>query len=124
MTGRGRRGHGDGGIDERGPGRWRLRWRVDGQRYTTALQGAIGEARRELRRLIKSADDRQHVAPSAITIADYLRDWLNTDSGISPKTRERYQQLAERQVIPYLGHIVLQKLRPSHVAAWHSILLA
>jgi hypothetical protein len=60
-----RRDHGDGGIDARGPDRWRLRWRVDGKRFTRSFHGSISDARKELRRLIKSADDGQHVAPTA-----------------------------------------------------------
>jgi hypothetical protein len=39
-----RRDHGDGGIDERGPDHWRLRWRVDGKRYTKSFHGSIGDA--------------------------------------------------------------------------------
>src|SRR6516164_7514215 len=100
-----RRDHGDGGIDERGPGRWRLRWRVDGKRCSKSFRGSIGDARRELRRLIKSADDGQHVAPDKTTIGDYLRGWLDADAGISPKTRERYRQLAKRQIVPLLGSV-------------------
>jgi integrase len=118
-----RRDHGDGGIDERSPGHYRLRWRVDGRRFTKAFHGSIGEARRELRRLIKSADDGQHVAPDKVTIATYLRGWLDADPGISPKTRERYRQLAERQIIPHLGNVAVQKLRPAQVSDWHSVLL-
>lgn len=118
-----RRDHGDGGIDARGADRWRLRWRVDGRRFTKSFHGPISEARKELRRLIKSVDDGQHVAPDKITIADYLRDWLDADPGISPKTRERCRQLAERQIVPHLGTIALQKLRPAQVSAWHADLL-
>lgn len=118
-----KRDHGDGGIDERSPGHFRLRWRVDGKRFAKTFHGSIGEARRELRRLIKSADDGQHVAPDNLTLTDYLRDWLDADPGISLKTRERYRQLAERQVIPHLGSIALQKLRPVQVSDWHSELL-
>ena len=118
-----RRDHGDGGIDARGPDRWRLRWRVGGRRFTKSFHGSIGEARKELRRLIKSADDGQHVAPDKVTIADYLRDWLDADAGISPKTRERYRQLVERQIVPHLGTVALQKLRPVQVSDWHSVLL-
>jgi integrase len=118
-----RRDHGDGAIDERSPGHFRLRWRVGGKRFTKSFHGSISEARKELRRLIKSADDGQHVAPDKLTIADYLRGWLDTDSGLSPKTRERYRQLAERQISPHLGAIAMQKLRPVHVSGWHAALL-
>jgi len=118
-----RRDHGDGGIDERSLGHYRLRWRVDGKRFTKSFQGSIGEARKELRRLVKSADDGQHVAPERVILADYLRGWLDADARISPKTRERYKQLAERQIIPHLGTVMLQKLRPVQVSNWHSELL-
>jgi integrase len=118
-----RRDRGDGGIDCRGESRYRLRWRVNGQRYSKTFKGSITEARRELRRLLKSADDGAHVPPDQTLIADYLRTWLAGDPNLSPKTRERYQQLAERQIIPYLGNVSLQKLRPLQVSDWHNALL-
>ena len=121
--GRNRRDPGDGGIDERSPGHFRLRWRVDGKRFTKTFRGSIGEARTELRRLLKSADDGQHVAPDRVLLAGYLSSWLDADTGISPKTRERYLQLAERQIIPHLGTAQLQKLRPAQVSGWHTDLL-
>ncbi len=118
-----RRAHNDGGIDERSPGHYRLRWRVGGKRYAKAFSGTISEARRELRRLIKGADDGQHVAPDKITVADYLRDWLAGDTSLSPKTRERYRQLVKHQIAPHLGNVAMQSLRPGQVEAWHKALL-
>ena len=52
----GRRDHGDGGIDQRGPDQWRLRWRVGGKRYSKSFRGTKRAAQTELRRLLKSAD--------------------------------------------------------------------
>jgi len=119
----GRRDHGDGGIDERSPGHYRLRWRVGGKRFTKSFHGSISEARKELRRLIKSADDGQHVAPDKATVESYVGDWLASDTGLSPKTRERYQQLARLQIYPHLGKIAVQSLRPDQVESWHKALL-
>src|SRR5262245_34193441 len=42
---------------------------------------------------------------------------------VSPKTRERYRQLAEQQLIPHFGTVLLQKLRPARVEEWHAKLL-
>jgi integrase len=42
---------------------------------------------------------------------------------VSPKTLERYDELATRQVAPHLGALKLQKLRPEHVEQWHGPLL-
>ncbi len=110
-----KRDHGDGGMDQRGPDRWRLRWRVGGKRFTKSFQGTKRAAQTELRRVLKSADDGTHVAPDKITLADYLRGWLDSDSGLSPKTLERYRQLAEQQIIPHLGATLMQNLRPAQV---------
>jgi integrase len=119
----GRRGHGDGGIDEPIPGHYRLRWRVDGRRFSKMFKGSLAEARRELRRLLKTADDGEYVAPSKITVADHLRGWLADATDISPKTRERYLQLAEHQIIPHLGTTVLQQLETANVRGWHKVLI-
>jgi integrase len=42
---------------------------------------------------------------------------------LAGKTRERYRALAEQQIIPHLGGVILQKLRPVHIADWHTTLL-
>jgi integrase len=36
---------------------------------------------------------------------------------------ERYRQLGEQQIIPHLGAVLLQKLRPAHIQDWHATLL-
>src|SRR5438552_1542510 len=118
-----KRDFGDGGLDERGEDRWRLRYRVGGQRYTKSFHGTRRAAQTELRRLLKSADDRQHVAPVKSTLADYLRAWLDNERDLQPKTLERYRELAEQQIIPHLGAIVLQDLRPAQIHEWHATLL-
>src|SRR5216684_542206 len=119
----GKRDHGDGGIDARGPERWRLRWRVDGKRFTKSFHGTKKAAQVELRRLLKSADDGAHIAPDKTTLVEYLRGWLNISDDLSPKTLERYRQLAEQQIIPHLRATVLQNLRPAQIQKWHTTLL-
>jgi Phage integrase, N-terminal SAM-like domain len=56
-----------------------------------------------------------------------LKDWIGQAEdkrSISSKTAERYRGLIENQINPYLGSVLLQKLRPSHIAAWHATLLS
>jgi integrase len=40
-----KRNSGDGGIDQRGPDVWRLRYRDDGKRFTVTFHGTKAEAR-------------------------------------------------------------------------------
>src|SRR5437016_2128906 len=71
-----RREHGDGSLEERRPGRWRLRWRVGSNRYSRAFTGSKRAAQAELRRLLKSADDGEHIAPDKATLARWSKQWL------------------------------------------------
>jgi len=127
-----RRDHGDGGIDARGPNRWRLRWRVGGKRFTKSFHGAIGDARKELRRLIKSADDGQHVAPDKLILAAWVERWIallgrgDTDRPrrglVNARTLERYEELLRLHVLPTLGTRRLQRIAPTEIDALYAAL--
>jgi hypothetical protein len=71
-----KRSHGEGTIQSRGENCWRLRYRVGGQRFTKTFRGSLSDARKELRRLIRSGDVGEHVAPDKITLADWIDRWL------------------------------------------------
>lgn len=126
-----KRDHGDGGIDERGKDHWRLRWRVDGKRYSKSFRGSISEARKELRRLMKSADDGQHVAPDKLTIATWVDRWTallhrgeNTGGRglVNARTSERYEELLRLHVIPRLGKRPLQRITATEIDALYMAL--
>jgi integrase len=121
-----------GNITRRGANSWRLkialgRDPVTGKRLTrfATVRGAKRQAEAELARQIAAHDAGTLVEPSKTTLADYMRSWIETAATLrlSPKTAERYRQLIERQIVPYLGALPLQKLKPVHVANWHATLL-
>jgi integrase len=118
-----RRGHGDGGIDQRGENRWRLRWRVDGKRYSKSYEGTRKEAQAELRRLLKTVDDGTHVAPDKITLGAWVESWLtllrrgdrSRRGLVSGQTLERYETLLRVRVLPVLGDRPLQRLTATEI---------
>jgi integrase len=120
-----------GNITRRGKASWRLKLDIgrdpSGKRLTrfVTVRGTKAKAQAELARLVAAFDDGTLVEPTKATVADYLRSWHDTAAALtlSPKTAERYRQLIERQIIPHLGAIPLQKLKPVHVANWHATLL-
>ena len=117
-----------GSIVRRGKSSWRIKFDVPGAgkrdtRYTT-VRGRRRDAERELARLNTSVHEGTLVDASKATLAEYLRSWLDGAHGLAGKTLERYRQLAEQQIIPHLGTMLLQKLRPAHVDDWHKKLLA
>jgi integrase len=114
--------YGEGSITERGDS-FRLRYRVDGKRYTKTVTGSLTDAKRDLRKILTTADKGTHVAPVKVTVAQYIKEWLDSDTDLSPKTVERYRQLAQDQIGPHLGTTPLQTLRPDQIDKWHKALL-
>lgn len=130
-----------GSITRRGRNSWRVKFDLEpdartGKRRTkyATVRGKRADAERELTRLLASVDGGTFVEPATVTVAEHLRAWLGRmepgssappapPTGISPKTAERYRQLAEAQIVPHLGNVRLQKLRPAHVHEWHETLL-
>src|SRR5437868_6904424 len=96
-----------GNITRRGTHSWRMKFEagerdpVTGKRKTryATVRGTKKDAQRELIRLLAEVESGGTVDPSRVTVAEYLRSWLDTANDLSPKTLERYRQLAEQQII-------------------------
>jgi hypothetical protein len=111
-----------GNITRRGKTSWRLKFDVPGVngergiRYVT-VKGKRQDAERELTRLLNEADRGTLVDPNKITLGAYLTSWLESKD-LSPRSRELYLDIIERQINPVLGRSELQKLKPVGVKAW------
>jgi integrase len=72
-----------------------------------------------------SLSNSNYVAPSKTTVGDYLTTWINDvhASQLKATTLERYKRVIDRYLVPELGAIKLQDLRPSHVQALYTSLL-
>jgi integrase len=128
-----------GTIRKRGKASWQIRFDVpsdDGARArrTATVHGRRADAEKRLVEMLRERDTGTLVDPSTVTVAQYLRGWLGSPpkegekpppppAGITPKTAERYRELAEGQIIPHLGNIQLQRLRPAKIEEWHTTIL-
>jgi integrase len=118
-----KRSHGDGGIDERGNGVYRLRYRVNGRRFTKTFHGNPTEARKELRRLIRSGDTGEHIAPDRMTFKDWAELWIALGAPSRkkrpPRQRsiERYDELLRVHVLPKIGSKRLQAVTGTDIDA-------
>jgi integrase len=101
-----------------------LRYRLNGRRFTVTFHGTKSGALKELRRLIKSGEDGEHVDPSKITLADFLDRWVRdwATGNVSGKTLETYVHHLKR-LRRHLGATSLQKLQPVNFAELYSRLL-
>jgi integrase len=116
-----KRSHGDGGIDRRGENSWRLRYRVNGRRFTKAFHGSLSDARKEVRRLVKSGEDGEHVAPDKMTLGAWIDHWIaigapgRRKKRAGRRTLERYAELLRCHVVPTLGGRPLQQLQATEI---------
>ncbi len=117
-----------GHIRQRGPGAWELKYdtRADpatGRRITKykTVKGAKRDARRELRRLLTAVDQGRHADPGKLTVADWLRQWLDeAESVVSGKTIERYKEIVDCHLIPALGKLPLGNLQPINIQSYYT----
>ena len=94
----------------------RPRW-VGGFATEAAAKSARDEARRKARR-------GEYVDRSSITVAEYLGEWLAAHSlETKPKTLAGYRWLIDRYVVPRMGAMRLQAVRPSDVSTLYRELL-
>jgi integrase len=118
---------GNGAID-RGPDIWRIRYRVNGQRFSVSFRGTRAEARAELRRLLRDGDTGSHVPPDRMTLAQWLDHWISLgcpgkrQARPRPHTVERYRQLLAH-VTPVLGARGLQKLTGADIDCFYATLV-
>jgi integrase len=118
-----RRDHGDGGIDARGPDTWRLRYRIRGRRYSVTFHGSLSAARAELRRLLRTGDVGEHVAPDKIALGQWVEQWIAAGAPgrrrkrVGRRTLARYAELLRCHVVPALGPRQLQQLQATEIDA-------
>jgi integrase len=108
-----------GSITKRGTNSWRLKFDVDadnGKRVTryVTVHGARKDAERELVRLLGERDRGTLPDQSKLTVGAYLHQSLAGKHDLSPRSREVYLEQIDRRIVPVLGEIELQKLRPAH----------
>jgi integrase len=124
----------NGHIRPRGKASWEIKFDagtdpVTGKRITryVSVKGTRKDAHRRLVELLKTRDDGSYVEPSKLTVAEHVRarvkQW-EANGDIGAKTAERYLEMTERQIVPYIGAKLIQKLKPADIEAWHSTLKA
>ena len=116
-----------GHIRERSPGHWaivlsltdpatgkrKLKWH--------SFKGAKRAAQAECARLVTEMRDGSYVQPSKLTVSQFFDRWLkHIKPNVSPRTHERYQQIATKNIAPLLGAKTLSKLQPIDISEAYS----
>jgi integrase len=113
-----------GHIRRRGKNSWELKFDVGTDPLTgkrriryVSFKGTKRGAELEVARLVAQNAAGEGVDPSKATLAEFIerwdRDWASVN--VSPKTLERYRQILKLNVVPHIGAMRVQKLRPVHL---------
>jgi hypothetical protein len=88
------------------------------RRRRHSVEGGKRAAQAECARLVAAVKSGAYVEPSRLTLGAWLTQWLATvKQEVSPKTHERYGELADGYLIPALGPTLLSKLSPVSIQA-------
>lgn len=112
-----------GSIRERSPGRFAIileqRDAATGKRKRKwhSFKGTKRQAQIECARLISDMTGGSYLEPSKITLSQFFERWLrHIKPNVSPRTHERYEQIALKNLAPLIGAKVLSKLKPIEIS--------
>ena len=112
-----------GHIRRRGESSWELKFDAGGDPLTGkrktryhSFKGTKRDAKIELARLVTQHESGQSVDPSKTTVAEFLKRWDDwAGAHLSPKTLERHRIAIRHHIVPHIGALSIQKLRPMHL---------
>ena len=68
-----------------------------------------------------SVGQRDYIAPTKLTVGEYLTAWIDAHARkIKPTTLNRYRELIKDYLVPRLGSIKLQELKPLHIEQFYN----
>jgi integrase len=66
---------------------------------------------------VQAGTKRPNAPRTRLTVADYLAEWLaDVEPRVSPKTFERYDELCRKSLMPLVGNLLLEELKPLHLS--------
>jgi integrase len=87
-----------------------------------SVKGSRRDAETKLAELLHELGTGGYVEPARLSVAQFLEKWLQDYAriNVSGKTFERYSEIVRNDLIPAIGAMQLQKLRPVHIQGYYS----
>lgn len=113
-----------GTVRRRSSGRWQAVYRVEGRMYSAGVHATKADALAYLASIEVDLRRGAWIDPRAgkMTLRFYAEEWLNQRNDLAFRTKELYEYLLERHVLPTLGNATLIGLAPSKIRSWHASL--
>lgn len=94
--------------------------------HSEAVKGTKAVAERRLTEILREMDTGSFVAPTGLTVGEYLDEWLEVECpkrvrGVTVKT---YEAVVRLYIKPLVGNVRLEQLKASDVRGMESVLLS
>lgn len=98
--------------DGNGPGKKRQR------HYKTVKAKNDREAGKLLALFVAEVEKGQYIEPSKLTLEEFSKRWIHdyADKKLSPVTRATYLAKLDKRILPALGHLKLEQIKPLHLS--------
>ena len=115
-----------GWVEKRGNNKWRLNvpggTGPDGKRKIhrrTIEATSEREARKQLDIFSAEVQKGQYVEPTKLTFKEFSHKWIETKKNLAPKTMHRYKKMLESRILPAMGHMKLEDIKPFHILQFY-----
>lgn len=118
-----------GWLEKRGENKWRLNvpggTGPDGKRVTHRKVVEVTserQARKQLDLFSAEVQKGEYVEPSKVTFAEFVERWLKNygEKNLAPKTLFRYKQILESRILPAMGHLQVEQIKPFHLMEFYA----
>ncbi len=121
-----RRKYGEGSVFLRKDGRYVAQVKLENRKNKQTYHKTEKDAQVALRKMLGELEQGTLATGKQQTLKAYLEDWLKDvvkPSAHSIGTYNMYRIVVEKHVIPSLGHVRLQQLKPQQVQGFYARLL-
>jgi integrase len=119
---KGRHPKGEGSVFQRSDGRWIAQITLEDGRQKQFYAKSEKDANVKLRKALDELERGALITEKDQTLRQYLEHWLEHVQRPSLKLSSyvRYRGLLNQHILPALGHLQLQKLKPEHLEAFYA----
>lgn len=118
-----------GSIEKRGKNKYRLTVSIGSgknrKRYRRTVECKTkSQAEKELAKFVAEIEGDNFIEPSKLTFKSYANKWLDDYArpNLAPKTAYEYERLLELRILPFFGHMKLNKIKPIHILDFYKAL--
>lgn len=79
------------------------------------------EAEKLLAEFVVEIEKGLYIEPSKLTFKDFVEKWIQdyAESNLDPKTLHRYKEILDSRILPAMGHLRLDQIKPMHLVEFY-----